>query len=216
MTTLFVSCNSCNGNENSTITPTDPTVVNDQPKDEVINTVPGLCLNDPLITMELAAPSDVSQEIGALWGCRRFDTTTCNMPLGDRPKRHKGLDLKADINTNVYVMYDGIVQSSTRSGFSNTVCDNDRAHGNRVVIRSAALGDTYDFFYCHLTSLSISSGQNVKRGDIVGKSGTSGNACRTPNPHLHIEIRKGNSTFNPVDFMTTKFSETGIKTDSCN
>lgn len=41
--------------------------------------------------------------------------------------------------------------------------------------------------YAHLNHAYVNVGQKVKRGDLVGISGNSGNAKRLPAPHLHYE-----------------------------
>lgn len=52
----------------------------------------------------------------------------------------------------------------------------------------------FQTIYGHLSSKSVSVGQPVNKGDVIGKSGDTGNVT---GPHLHFEVRKGKN--NPVD-----------------
>jgi murein DD-endopeptidase MepM/ murein hydrolase activator NlpD len=52
----------------------------------------------------------------------------------------------------------------------------------------------YQTIYGHLSSKAVSIGQPVNKGDVIGKSGDTGNVT---GPHLHFEVRKGKN--NPVD-----------------
>lgn len=52
----------------------------------------------------------------------------------------------------------------------------------------------YQTIYGHLSSKSVALGQPVNKGDVIGKSGDTGNVT---GPHLHFEVRKGKN--NPVN-----------------
>jgi murein DD-endopeptidase MepM/ murein hydrolase activator NlpD len=59
------------------------------------------------------------------------------------------------------------------------------AYGLHVVIRGP-LG-FLEMGYAHLSTVSVADGQRIRRGDVVGHSGQSGNAT---GPHLHYEERR--------------------------
>jgi murein DD-endopeptidase MepM/ murein hydrolase activator NlpD len=60
-------------------------------------------------------------------------------------------------------------------------------HGNRL--------QTY---YGHLSRFLVVSGQEVRRGDILGQSGASG---RVTSPHLHYEVRIAGTPVNPYPYL---------------
>ncbi len=52
--------------------------------------------------------------------------------------------------------------------------------------------NVYTFSYCHLKEFDhklIGTKKEVKAGDLIGYTGSSGNAKGSDSPHLHIEIR---------------------------
>jgi murein DD-endopeptidase MepM/ murein hydrolase activator NlpD len=57
------------------------------------------------------------------------------------------------------------------------------SYGRHVVIQTT----TIRHGYCHLSSIKVKAGQNVKKGQIIGYSGNTGNST---GPHLHYEERR--------------------------
>lgn len=180
---------------------------------EMANNPDNPCLNDPLLEMALVS-SGSSGLSGGLFGCRRNGRNNCSFSgYGDKPKRHRGIDLKADIGTPIYAIEGGKV-IHVRTGFLNNECNSSKAHGNRIIVKSNINGEDYNFFYCHLSTIDVSDGDTVIREQLIGESGTSGNACRSI-PHLHIEVQKSGNYYDPEEFMTSKFNENGAKTHTC-
>ena len=68
-------------------------------------------------------------------------------------------------------------------------------YGNRVMIDH---GNGYVTLYGHLSSISVSVGQTVRRGDRVGLEGSTG---RSTGPHLHFEVRKNGVPQNPFEYL---------------
>jgi murein DD-endopeptidase MepM/ murein hydrolase activator NlpD len=52
--------------------------------------------------------------------------------------------------------------------------------------------------YAHLSQVTVRSGQTVKRGELIGKSGRTG---LVSGPHLHYEVRRNGVSQNPVDYF---------------
>jgi murein DD-endopeptidase MepM/ murein hydrolase activator NlpD len=94
---------------------------------------------------------------------------------------HTGLDFAAPSGTPVSSVANGTV---TSAGY-------DGSYGNKLVV---TLEDGTEIWYCHLTAFSVSTGESVNSGDLVGTVGSTGNST---GPHLHLEVRPGAG--DPVD-----------------
>jgi murein DD-endopeptidase MepM/ murein hydrolase activator NlpD len=99
---------------------------------------------------------------------------------------HTGIDFVASVGVNVYATGDGIV----------TLAKNSRTgYGNEIVI-DHAFG--YSSRYAHLHDIFVKEGEEVIRGQLIGKVGNSG---RSTGPHLHYEVRFENKAVNPVAYF---------------
>jgi len=94
---------------------------------------------------------------------------------------HTGDDYPCPIGTPVVAAMDGIV-------FNDNPGDE---YGKTVQIDH---GNGFQTLYGHLSEVSVAVGANVKRGQVIGRSGDTGNVT---GPHLHFEVRKGKN--NPVN-----------------
>jgi murein DD-endopeptidase MepM/ murein hydrolase activator NlpD len=68
-------------------------------------------------------------------------------------------------------------------------------YGNRVVIDH---GNGFRTLYAHMSSVAVSVGQTVNRGDVIGRMGSTGRSTGT---HLHFEIRQNGVLVNPLVFL---------------
>jgi murein DD-endopeptidase MepM/ murein hydrolase activator NlpD len=106
-------------------------------------------------------------------------------PFSGEGAIHKGVDLQAPMGTPVRVAADGIVvHADWESGYGRLVIVD---HGNGI--------QTY---YGHLSRYDVVPGQEVRRGDVIARSGASG---RVTSPHLHYEVRMGGTPVNPYPFL---------------
>lgn len=108
-------------------------------------------------------------------------------PTLNSKELHRGLDMKAAMNTPVYATADGLVEWGgfhEKSGF-----------GNLVIIEH-----NYGFksYFAHLNKVVIKSGSFVKKGDLIAYTGNSG---MSSGPHLHYEIRFIQRPVNPIAFV---------------
>jgi len=88
---------------------------------------------------------------------------------------HAGEDFAAPVGTDLAAMSTGTVEFvGAESGF-----------GNLVKIR---YWDGTTSFYAHMSTMSVSIGEAVEPGQVVGQSGNTG---RSTGPHLHLEIHPG-------------------------
>jgi murein DD-endopeptidase MepM/ murein hydrolase activator NlpD len=105
--------------------------------------------------------------IGSFWGDAR-----------DGGKRkHEGIDIFAKKGTPVVAVFDGVIvsKSITPLGGKNLWLQSTR-HGVRA-------------YYAHLDEQKVKAGQLVKKGQVIGTVGNTGNARNTP-AHLHFGIYK--------------------------
>jgi len=108
-----------------------------------------------------------------------------NHPTLGRPVKHNGIDFGSGRGTEIYAASNGkVVLAEFNSSF-----------GNYIVIEHK---DGQSTAYAHLDRLSISKGDVVSKGQIIGYSGSTG---RSTGPHLHYEVRTNGVPVNPKDYL---------------
>ncbi len=100
-------------------------------------------------------------------------------------KFHSGMDFTAPVGTPVFATGSGTIEVASRSR---------RGKGNRIVLDH---GFGYKTSYAHLNELNTRVGRTVKRGDIIG---TVGNTGQSTAPHLHYEVLMNDEPVNPLNF----------------
>lgn len=108
-------------------------------------------------------------------------------PFSGEGARHTGVDLSAPMGTPVQATADGIVEHASWGG----------QYGNLVVIDH---GNGIQTWYAHLSRFLVVPGQEIRRGEILGRSGATGKATA---PHLHYEVRVGGTPVNPYKYLAT-------------
>ncbi|MEZ5686564.1 MAG: DUF5930 domain-containing protein [Paracoccaceae bacterium] len=107
-------------------------------------------------------------------------------PFGYRWGRlHAGVDLAGPVGTPIYAPADGVVIKTGR----------ESGYGNVIRIRHEFGIKTV---YGHLSRIHVKNGQKVSRGERIGDMGNTG---RSTGPHLHYEIRVGDTPINPMKFI---------------
>jgi murein DD-endopeptidase MepM/ murein hydrolase activator NlpD len=106
-------------------------------------------------------------------------------PFTGQQQHHSGLDIAAPRGRIIRAAGNGVV---IHSGWMQGGC------GIGLVINH---GD-YETVYCHTSKVLVSKGDRIKRGQRIGHVGSTG---RSTGPHLHFEIRKGNKSYNPLNFL---------------
>ncbi len=105
-------------------------------------------------------------------------------PIYGSSKFHEGLDFSASIGTPVYATADGEITVAKReAGYGNCI---DIDHGYNYLTR-----------YAHLSEILVKEGSQVKRGQMIGKVGSTG---KSTGPHLHYEVRFKGEAQNPVNY----------------
>ncbi|MBW8190536.1 M23 family metallopeptidase [Neiella marina] len=109
-------------------------------------------------------------------------------PISFKRHRHTGVDLRADKGQPIYATADGYVQQA-RDNY-------DRGYGNMVTL-SHQMG--FDTRYAHMNSVAVKYGQFVRKGELVGYCGNSGDSTAS---HLHYEVRFLGNAIDPKPFMS--------------
>jgi hypothetical protein len=119
-------------------------------------------------------------------------------PVFKTPIYHNGIDIIAKYGTNVYSTVDGYVEKIMYSNYG---------YGNRILIKNSY---GYEILYAHLSIIHVKKGSRVKRGELIGKVGSTGTSTGS---HLHYEITKNNKLVNPLScFYTPQILNQILKT----
>ena len=134
------------------------------------------------------APVKASEATGALptfrWPVRGKVITSYGAKTNG--KSNDGINLAVPEGTPVKAAEDGVVAYS-----GNEL----KGYGNLVLVRHS---NGYVTAYAHASELLVKRGDTIKRGQIIAKSGQSG---EVGSPQLHFEIRKGSSPVDPLQFL---------------
>jgi len=100
--------------------------------------------------------------------------------------RHPGIDIGAPLGTPIYAADSGYVVTAGWStvGYGFMILIN---HGNGYVTR-----------YGHLSAFAVEVGDSVKKGQMIGRVGSTGNST---GPHLHFEVILGGAHRNPFSYL---------------
>ena len=113
-------------------------------------------------------------------------------PIQKKRKYHRGVDLKARMNTAVFATADGVV---------SYVQPRNIGDFGRII----KINHNYGFqtIYAHLNKTKVRRGDVIRKNDKIGLSGNSG---RSTAPHLHYEVRYAGKVLNPKDYMKWNLS----------
>ncbi|MDO8716990.1 MAG: peptidoglycan DD-metalloendopeptidase family protein [Dehalococcoidales bacterium] len=100
---------------------------------------------------------------------------------------HPGIDMANLGGGPIYAADSGTV---TVAGWPD-----NQGYGNRIAIDH---GNGFTTLYAHLSAASVSPGQKVSKGQLIGMMGSTG---RSTGNHLHFEIRKDGVLLNPLSFL---------------
>ncbi len=121
---------------------------------------------------------------------KRLFTIACGFgyrrdPISGHSKFHEGIDITAAKGTPVLATADGKVATAERKA----------GYGNYIEIDH---GYNYSSRYAHLSELTVKQGDMVKRGQIIGRVGSSGISTGS---HLHYEVRYKDESQNPINYL---------------
>ena len=131
------------------------------------------------LLQQFASPLDLYwyNYISSYYGYRK-NPNTGNEEL------HRGVDIAVPTGTTVYAAHDGTVTTATYDSY----------YGNYVVIEK----DGYTTKYAHMDSLSVSAGQSITKGTVIGTTGNTGSSTGS---HLHIECLYNGEYYNPLFYF---------------
>lgn len=105
---------------------------------------------------------------------------------------HEGIDLTAPRGTPIYATADGkVLQAGFRAG----------GFGKKILLDH---GFGYRTLYGHCDEILVAPGQKVKRGEVIGRVGSTG---LSKFPHLHYEVHVNGRPVNPINYYASDLSE---------
>lgn len=99
---------------------------------------------------------------------------------------HGGIDFPVPTGSNVYAAASGTVILAKYLTYS---------YGRYVIIDH---GDGLSTLYAHNSQLLVSVGDHVSAGQVIAKSGSTGNST---GPHCHFEVRVNGTQVNPLNYL---------------
>lgn len=110
-------------------------------------------------------------------------------PVSKKLKFHRGIDIKAKKGKKVMAAAEGHIVAAAWSN----------SYGNFIKIQHR---NNFLTIYAHLSKILVKKGQTVRKGQVIGKVGSTG--ISTGN-HLHFEIKYKNKNLNPLLYLPLKF-----------
>jgi murein DD-endopeptidase MepM/ murein hydrolase activator NlpD len=109
-------------------------------------------------------------------------------PITGKRQFHRGIDIVADSGTPIRAPADGVITRTARvSDYGKMV---DMSHGFGYSTR-----------YGHMSEILVRNGQRVRRGDVIGRVGSTG---RSTGPHVHYEVFRDGRRVNPWKYLGQK------------
>ena len=110
-------------------------------------------------------------------------------PIHNRPLPHPGVDISAPRGTSIYAAAKGrVIRAGWVVGYGLTI-EIDHGFG-------------YVTLYGHASELIASQSEEVQRGDVIARVGSTGIAT---SPHLHYEVRVQGIAQNPANFILPEY-----------
>jgi len=134
-----------------------------------------------VIAKQLIFPVTGSKSsIGSVWGDERDGGT----------RKHEGIDIFSNKGTPVVAISDGYIKA----------VGTDELGGKVITVQP----DDYEWeaYYAHLDQQYVINGQRVKKGQLIGTVGNTGNAKTTPS-HLHFGIYTSSGAIDPLPYIKT-------------
>jgi murein DD-endopeptidase MepM/ murein hydrolase activator NlpD len=109
-------------------------------------------------------------------------------PITGEHRNHNGTDIGAPEGTPIQAIADGVVDTVADTGSSG--------YGKYVRIDHQ---NGYRSLYAHMSATSTTKGAKVKKGQVIGKVGSTGSSTA---PHLHIEVTRDGAFVDPMSVLS--------------
>jgi murein DD-endopeptidase MepM/ murein hydrolase activator NlpD len=122
------------------------------------------------VTLFTPALGTITSNFGMRWG-----------------KQHKGIDIGAAMGDPIYAAWDGkVIAAHYEEGYGNVI---KIQHSNGI-----------ETVYGHCSLIEVHANEYVKKGDKIGRVGSTGNST---GPHLHFEVIVNGQPENPLKYLNT-------------
>lgn len=108
-----------------------------------------------------------------------------NPVTGNTEDIHNGVDIRGATGTPIYAWSDATVETVGETPFVGRYVRLDH-------------GDNITTFYAHCNTVLVAEGEKINNGDIIALVGATG---QVTGPHLHFEIRYGETYLNPLHYI---------------
>lgn len=105
-----------------------------------------------------------------------------------RGRPHTGIDMSSGGSANILATTDGVVVAAGSRG----------GYGYAIEIKHNGPWSGWSTLYAHLASMSVTTGQQVKRGQVIGREGSTGDSSGN---HLHFEVWKNGAKVDPEVYI---------------
>ena len=116
------------------------------------------------------------------------DTMVYNSTLG-RFTSHLAIDFYASEGSDVYAVFDGTILSVENTFLQGTTITIDHGNGLYTIYNSLADGD------------SVSVGQMVNQGDVIGQVSTTNRQEYKDGSHVHFQVKENGELINPEKYL---------------
>ena len=186
---------------------------NDTPIDDPVGNLPSIGDGEDNAGNEAQIPSEdtdsendstpqkltfVSPVVGEVTKHHSIDTPVFSNTLNEW-RVHTGIDISADEGAEVFCSADGVV----------TKVYSDPLFGRSVEV-------THDggivSIYSNLASqdITVSEGQSIKSGDVIGKVGDTSLSELADEPHLHFSVKVNGVSVNPLDYISESSKQASL------
>lgn len=136
-------------------------------------------------TVSASSSSNASAMLGSLSFRRPLNSSRVSAGYLGYPG-HRGIDFPSPQGTPVM---------AAESGTVTTVMYSNKSYGNRVIIDH---GNGISTLYGHNSTIGVSLGQKVSKGQTIAGVGSTGNSTGN---HVHFEIRINGKPINPTSYV---------------